>query len=62
MKTGTPIVLIVLAGRPLCIGDIIEKVDAVLYAWHPGTMTGPAIADIDFRNRVTIWKIACNFS
>ncbi len=47
-KTGTPIVLIILAGRPLCIGDIIEKVNAVLYAWHPGTMTGPAIADLIF--------------
>ncbi|MBN2591731.1 MAG: beta-glucosidase BglX [Sedimentisphaerales bacterium] len=47
-KTGTPIVLIVLAGRPLCIGDIIEKVDAILYAWHPGTMCGPAIADLIF--------------
>ena len=47
-KTGKPIVLVVLAGRPLTIGDIAEKVDAVLYAWHPGTMTGPAIADLIF--------------
>lgn len=45
-KTGTPIVLVVFAGRPLCIGGISEKVDAVLYAWHPGTMAGPAVADI----------------
>ncbi len=47
-KTGKPIVLVILAGRPLTIGDISEKVDAVLYAWHPGTMTGPAIADLIF--------------
>ena len=47
-KTGKPIVLVVLAGRPLTIGDIAEKVDAVLSAWHPGTMTGPAIADLIF--------------
>lgn len=47
-KTGKPIVLIVLAGRPLTIGDISEKVDAVLYAWHPGTMCGPALVDLIF--------------
>lgn len=48
VKTGTPIVLIVLAGRSLCISDIIEKAGAAFYAWHPGTMTGPAIADLIF--------------
>jgi beta-glucosidase len=46
--TGKPLVLVVLAGRPLAIGDVFEKAAAVLYAWHPGTMTGPAIADLLF--------------
>jgi beta-glucosidase len=45
-KSGKPIILIVLAGRPLTIGAISEKVDAVLYAWHPGTMCGPALVDL----------------
>lgn len=44
--TGKPTVLVVLAGRPLAIGAECELVDAVLYAWHPGTMGGPAIADV----------------
>src|SRR5262249_17764890 len=44
--TRKPIVLIVQAGRPLTIGKQIAQVDAVLYAWHAGTMSGPAIADI----------------
>jgi beta-glucosidase len=47
-ETGKPIVLIVMAGRPLTIGEISEKTQAVLYAWHPGTMCGPALADIIF--------------
>ena len=48
VKTGKPTVLVVLAGRPLVIGEPAEKVNAVLYAWHPGTMTGPALADLIF--------------
>jgi beta-glucosidase len=44
--TGTPVVVVVLAGRPLVIGDICPDVKALLYAWHPGTMAGPAICDL----------------
>ncbi len=46
--TGKPLVLVVLAGRPLAIGDVFEKAGAVLYAWHPGTMTGAALVDLLF--------------
>lgn len=46
--TGTPIVLVIMAGRPLTLSGVIDKVDAILYAWHPGTMGGPAIADLIF--------------
>lgn len=45
-ETGTPVVLVVLAGRPLAIGAEVDAAAAVLYAWHPGTMGGPAIADL----------------
>jgi len=45
-KTGKPIVLVILAGRPLTIGSILDNVDAVLFAFHPGTMSGPAIVDL----------------
>ncbi len=44
--TGKPVVLTVMAGRPLCIGADIDIVDAVLYAFHGGTMQGPALANL----------------
>ena len=42
--TGKPVVLIIMAGRPLCIGQELEIADAVLYSFHGGTMAGPALA------------------
>ncbi|GGF25220.1 glycoside hydrolase family 3 N-terminal domain-containing protein [Flavobacterium limi] len=45
-KTGKPIVLIVMAGRPITLGAVLSKTHAVIMAWHPGTMAGPAISDI----------------
>ena len=46
--TGKPVIAVILAGRPLTLSDMVDEVDAILYAWHPGTMGGPAIADLIF--------------
>ena len=46
--TGKPVISIIMAGRPLTLGNIINHSDAILFAWHPGTMGGPAITDILF--------------
>jgi len=46
--SGKPVVAVILAGRPLTLSNIVDEVDAILYAWHPGTMGGPAIADLLF--------------
>lgn len=44
--TGKPLVLTVMAGRPLCIREDIDRADAVLYAFHGGTMQGTALANL----------------
>lgn len=43
---GKPVVLLLMAGRPLMIEAVEPLVDAVLVGWHPGTMGGPGIADV----------------
>lgn len=47
-ETGTPVVLIVMAGRPLALQAVVPHVDALLFAWHPGTMAGPGLSDVVF--------------
>ena len=46
--TGTPLVTVIMAGRQLVITDEAEASDALIYMFHPGTMGGPAIANILF--------------
>ena len=46
VATGKPVVMIVMAGRPLTIGKQVDQAAAVLYAFHGGTMAGPALFNI----------------
>lgn len=43
---GKRVVLVVMAGRQLTIGEEVGMADAVLYQFHGGTMAGPALADV----------------
>ena len=45
-KTGKPIAAVIYAGRSLLLESILPLVDSVLYAWHLGTMAGPALSDL----------------
>ena len=59
--TGKDIIMVVMAGRPLTIGDQIDKSAAVLYSFHPGTMGGPALAEIIFGEAVPSGKTPVTF-
>jgi beta-glucosidase len=48
VATGKPVVLLVMAGRPVELGRFADKIPAILHTWFPGTEAGPAIADVLF--------------
>jgi beta-glucosidase len=45
-KTGKPIVLVLINGRPLTLVNESKQATAILEAWAPGTEAGNAIADV----------------
>ncbi len=59
--TGTPVITVILAGRPLTLSKVIELSDAVLFAWHPGTMSGPAIYDLVFGHASPTGRLPVTF-
>ena len=60
-STGKPVILVVMTSRPLTIGEIGEYADAILYAWHPGTMGGAALANVIFGDVVPSGKLPVTF-
>jgi beta-glucosidase len=60
-KAGKPVVTIILAGRPLTFHDVASKSASVLYAWHPGSMGGPALTDILSGERSPSGKLPITF-
>lgn len=60
-KTGKPVVVVVMAGRPLTIERDLANCDAMLYSFHPGTMGGPALADLIKGKAVPSGKLPMTF-
>jgi beta-glucosidase len=48
VETGTPVVLLVMNGRPLDLRWPVEHVPAILDIWYPGTQGGAAVANLLF--------------
>ncbi len=47
-ESGKPVIVVLVQGRPLCIGELLEKADALLLAWYPGAFGGRAVAEVIF--------------
>lgn len=60
-KTGKPIILVLMSGRPNSIEWAQDNVDAILHAWYPGTMGGHAIADVLFGDYNPSGKLPITF-
>ncbi len=59
--TGKPVVATVMAGRPLTIERDLPNCAAMLYAFHPGTMGGPALTNLLFGDVVPSGKTPVTF-
>lgn len=46
LETGTPVVMLISAGRPIIVEEFKDRVDALAYIWQLGSETGNAVADI----------------
>jgi beta-glucosidase len=46
-KAGIPVVVVVVSGRPLVLGEALTQADALVAAWLPGT-EGQGVADVLF--------------
>lgn len=46
--TGTPVVAVLIQGRPHALPDLSGRVGALLSAWYPGPWGGKAVADVLF--------------
>jgi len=59
-RSGKPVVLVVLSGRPLILGDVLDAATAVVAAWLPGT-EGDGVADVLFGAYKPTGKLPCSW-
>jgi beta-glucosidase len=60
-KTGKPIVVVLMNGRPLTISYLDQQADAILETWFAGTMGGYAIADVLYGDYNPSGKLTTTF-
>jgi beta-glucosidase len=60
-KTGTPLVVVLINSKPLCIPWVAENADAIIEAFNPGMKGGEAIAEILFGEFNPMGKLTVSF-
>ena len=61
IKTGKPVVVVLMNGRPLAIPWIADSATAIVEAWWLGTETGNALADVLFGDYNPSGKLPMTF-
>ena len=59
-QAGMPLVVVLLSGRPLIINKVIDKADAFVAAWLPGT-EGRGVTDVLFGDFKPVGKLSCSW-
>lgn len=59
--TGKPVVLVLVAGRPIELGPVVDRLAGLVMAWFPGTEGGAAITDILFGDADPSAKLAISW-
>jgi beta-glucosidase len=57
VATGTPVVALVMNGRPLDLRWVAEHIPSILDIWYPGTQGGTAVANLLFGDAVPGGKL-----
>ena len=56
-KVGIPVVVVLLSGRPMILGDTLNQAEAFVAAWLPGT-EGQGVTDVLFGDFKPVGKLS----